>query len=117
MRKLALFILLIFSFVCNAQQTSEIKIKKILELEKSFVFKFKNLKTKKIDYIFSYKKDVCKEGIEIKKNKKYNLALSEINISHQNDDNEYLMGVDNFNIPKNHKLYYSDHIKGTYMCE
>lgn len=112
-----LIILLSFFSVLNAQQETKIKIKRIVDLEKSVVFKFKNLDTKEINYFFSYKKDNCNKGILIKKRKKYNIILSEINILHQNDGNEYLIDLDNFNIPKNHKLYYSDNVKGLYICK
>lgn len=117
MKTLSLFILLSFYSVLSAQQETEIKIKKIIDLEKSFIFKFKDLKTREVNYFLSYKKDSCSKGIEIEKNKKYRIILSEINILHQKDGNEYLIGVDNFNIPKNYKLFYSEHVKGAYICK
>lgn len=54
--KIVIIPTIILSSFLNAQQTTEIKVKKIIEFEKSYVFKFKNLKTKKIDYFFPIKK-------------------------------------------------------------
>lgn len=113
-----LFVIFGFYSLFNAQQKFDIKIKKIKELEKSFVFKIKNLKTKEISYFFSYKKDsTCNNKVKIQKNKQYELLFYEINIPYQNDGNKFNVGIDDFRIPNNHKLYYSENIKGLYICE
>lgn len=117
MRILSIILVLSLGSILNAQQKAEVKIKGIINLEKSFVFKFKDLKTKKINYFFSYKKDSCNTRIEIKKNRKYKISLFGIDIAHQNDGNKYSIGVDDFSVPKNRKLYYSDCVKGKYLCK
>lgn len=43
--------------------------------------------------------------------------MSEITIRHQNDGNNYLMGVGEFTLPTDHKLYYSDNVKGLCVCK
>lgn len=35
---------------------------------------------------------------------------------HQNDGNTYMMGVDDFILPSGHKLYFSEYIRGLYVC-
>jgi hypothetical protein len=117
MKKITLLFAFMISLSLYAQETTEIRIKKIIEVEKSYVFKFKNIKTKKIDYFFSYKKDACENGLKISQGKKYNIIMFEINIPHQNDGNTYSMDVDDFNLPSNHKLYYSEFVKGLYVCK
>jgi len=117
MKKFTLIPVLILNSFLYGQQKIEIKIKKVIEFEKSYVFKFLNLKTRKVDYFFSYKKEICNEGAKINKGKKYTIVMSEFTIPHQNDGNNYLMGVDNFILPSDHKLYYSDNVKGLYVCK
>lgn len=117
MKKIILIPALILNSFLYAQQNTEIKIKKVIEFEKSYVFKFLNLETRKVDYFFSYKKDACDGGAKINKGKKYAIAMFEITIPHQNDGNTYLMDVDNFTVPSGHKLYYSDNVKGLYVCK
>ncbi|KFF23442.1 hypothetical protein IW16_24565 [Chryseobacterium vrystaatense] len=110
-------LMLILTSFLYAQQENEVRIKKIIEFEKSYVFKFKNLKTRKIDYFFSYKKDTCDNGVKIYKGKKYNIMMFRITIPHQNDGNTYMMGVDDFILPSGHKLYFSEYVRGLYVCQ
>ncbi len=117
MKKITLILTLIINLSLYAQQKLEIRIKKIIEVEKSYVFKFKNIKTNKIDYLFSYKKNSCNSGLKIHKGKKYNIVMFKINIPHQNDGNTYLMEVGDFILPSNHNLYYSEAVKGLYVCQ
>ncbi|MDN3693301.1 hypothetical protein QWZ06_13900 [Chryseobacterium tructae] len=117
MKKIKLILALIINLSLYSQQRIEIRIKKIIEVEKSYVFKFKNIKTKKIDYFFSYKKDACDSGLKIHKGKKYNIVMFEVTIPHQNDGNTYLMEVGDFILPPNHSLYYSEFVKGLYVCQ
>ncbi|GEN69908.1 hypothetical protein [Chryseobacterium rhizosphaerae] len=117
MKKLTLIPVLILNSFLYSQQKIEIKIKKVIEFEKSYVFKFKNLETRKVDYFFSYKKDTCNSGSKINKGGKYAIVMSKLTVPHQNDGNTYSMEVDNFILPPNHKLYYSDNVKGVYVCK
>ncbi|SHM45105.1 hypothetical protein SAMN05444360_11222 [Chryseobacterium carnipullorum] len=117
MKKITLIPILILSSLLYAQQKTEVKIKKIIEFEKSYVFKFKNMKTRKIDYFFSYKKDTCDNGLKIYNGKKYTLIISEFTIPHQNDGNTYMMGVDDFILPSGHKFYFSEYVRGLYVCQ
>ena len=116
MKNLVLICFFIFCSI-NGQESEKIKIKQIKSFDKVYVFIFKDLKTKKIDYFFSYKRDICDNGVEIKKGKKYKINLAEINIRNQNDGNQYSLGLDDFTVPINHKLYYSDDVKGLYFCK
>ncbi|KFF17458.1 MULTISPECIES: hypothetical protein [Chryseobacterium] len=117
MKKIMFILMLILTSFLYAQQENEVRIKKIIEFEKSYVFKFKNLKTRKIDYFFSYKKDTCDNGVKIYKGKKYNIMMFRITIPHQNDGNTYMMGVDDFILPSGHKLYFSEYVRGLYVCQ
>ncbi|MEG0926847.1 hypothetical protein [Chryseobacterium sp.] len=117
MKKITLILGVIINLSLSAQKRIEIRIKKIIEVEKSYVFKFKNIKTKKTDYFFSYKKDSCDSGLKIQKGKKYNIVMFEVSIPHQNDGNTYLMEVGDFILPSHHSLYYSEFVKGLYVCQ
>ncbi|SMO77483.1 hypothetical protein SAMN06265171_106277 [Chryseobacterium rhizoplanae] len=117
MKNFTLIPVLILNSFLYSQQKIEIRIKRIIEFEKSYVFKFKNLKTRKVDYFFSYKKDTCDSGAKICKGKKYVIVMSEFTIPHQNDGNTYLMQIDDFTLPSDYKLYYSDNVKGLYVCK
>lgn len=117
MKNFILIPVLILNSFLYSQQKVEIKIKKVIEFEKSYVFKFKNLKTRKVDYFFSYKKNTCDSGSKIIKGKKYTIVISEFTIPHQNDGNNYSIEIDNFTLPSKHKLYYSDNVNGLYVCK
>lgn len=112
-----IFLIYILTFYnVNGQEFRRIKIKHIQNFEKVIVFKFKDLKTKKIDYFFSYKEEACDNSKKIERLKKYELSLSEINVWHQQDGNKYLLEIGGFKVPDNHKLYYSEKVKGLYLC-
>jgi len=116
MKKITLILVIIINLSICAQQKIEIRIKKIIEVDKSYIFKFKNIKTKKIDYFFSYKKNACGSGLKINKGKNYNIEMFKVNIPHQSDGNNYSMEVGDFILPSNHNLYYSEFVKGLYIC-